>query len=180
MVVEQEVAEGVDALDGVWVGEVGGEESRVVGGEEGEGGFVCPELFFVHKSIISLGYERIGWNTGKRTKKKRGKGEKTYAIFPIGIKFCTSMPLLVPITRQRFVRRVLPVVKDLVDDLGDLRRLSRFLEGAVEVGIGDFALGDGDAGVLEEDVDEGEDVGGKVVEDEENGRGDDGDPEHGA
>lgn len=143
--VEEEVAEGVDALDGVWVGEVGGEEGRVVGGEEGEGGFVCPE-----------------------------------AIFPIGIDIYTSMPLLFPITRQRFVGRVVPVVKDLVDDLGDLRRLSRFLEGAVEVGIGDFALGDGDAGVLEEDVDEGEDVGDEVVEDEENGRGDDGGPEHGA
>lgn len=60
--VEEEVAEGVDALDGVWVGEVGGEEGRVVGGEEGEGGFVCPELcfFFLYKSMISMGYGQIG------------------------------------------------------------------------------------------------------------------------
>jgi hypothetical protein len=41
---EDEVAEGVDALDGVGVGGVGGEEPGVFGGDEVEGGFVCPEL----------------------------------------------------------------------------------------------------------------------------------------
>jgi len=41
---EDEVAEGVDALDGVGVGGVGGEEPGVLGGDEVEGGFVCPEL----------------------------------------------------------------------------------------------------------------------------------------
>lgn len=63
-----------------------------------------------------------------------------------------------------------------MDDLGYLL-LSRFSEGAVQVGIGDLALGDGDARVLVEDVDEGEEVGDEVVEDEEDGNGDDGDPE---
>jgi len=41
---EDEVAEGVDALDGVGVGGVGGEEPGIFGGDEVEGGFVCPEL----------------------------------------------------------------------------------------------------------------------------------------
>lgn len=104
-------------------------------------------------------------------------------VSPIWIPIHTRPSLFFPITWQRLVRGVLPVVEDLVDYLGDVL-LSSYLssplssEGrAIEVGIGDFALRDGDARVLVEDVDEGEEVGDEVVEDEQDGDGDDGDSE---
>lgn len=66
--VQQEIAEGVDALDGVRVGEVGREEGRVVGGEEEEGGFGCPELCFFF-AIVSM--RAMGEGKGRE-----GKGGK--------------------------------------------------------------------------------------------------------
>lgn len=46
VMVEEEVAQGIDALDGIWVGKVRGEEVRIASFDEFETGFVCPELFF--------------------------------------------------------------------------------------------------------------------------------------
>jgi len=54
VVCEDEVAEGVDALDGVRVGRVGREEPGVFGGYEVKGAFVCPELLRAFVSLVMM------------------------------------------------------------------------------------------------------------------------------
>lgn len=56
VVVEDKVAEGVDALDWVGVGVVGGEEGGVVSAYELSSCFVCPELLCAMLSVRYLGW----------------------------------------------------------------------------------------------------------------------------
>ena len=99
--------------------------------------------------------EGVSWAVGKG-----GDKRETYPVLEIGVGVGAGFADLVPVGREGFVARVVPVVKDLVDDLGDV-----LLSGVVVVVLVEvegFALGYGDAGVVEEYFLEDEDSTDRV------------------
>lgn len=103
------------------------------------------------------------WDRGVSLRLWDGMGwdeRETYPVLEIWIRIGAGFADLVPVGGEGFVSRVVPVVKDLVDDFGDV--LMSGLVVVVLVEVGGFALGYGDAGVLEEDFLEGEDSADRV------------------
>ena len=77
-------------------------------------------------------------------------------MLPVRVVVDTCLTDPGPVGGERIVSGVPPVVEDLVGDLGD--EACPGLGGSGVVGGGGFGLGEGDAGVVVEDVDEEEDA----------------------
>lgn len=77
-------------------------------------------------------------------------GEGTYTILEVGIPLDTRLSYALPVRWEGLIVRVVPVVKDLVDDLGDVLRPVGARPCPVVVEVVGLALGDGDARVGEE------------------------------
>ncbi len=85
------------------------------------------------------------------------EGDLSYLELPPGVSIDACLPRRLPVRRQGRVSRILPILKDLMQDLGH--------DGCPQVGragvvrVGDLALGDSDASVRSkkaEEVSEGE------------------------
>lgn len=121
------VSKGVDLLNWVLELVVGWQKPGVFFSKELARCLLCPELKFELAGITS------------RQRHPALAEYSTCPIFPILVEIKTSLPGLFPVGRERFVARICPIVKYLMNYARDRRPPLDVIRGGV-VSLSDFLL----------------------------------------